>query len=58
MECFLPYQQNQSDGAESGTELCTLNGQKMQHGGVAAVAAFVISLSITETECLHCWFCL
>lgn len=37
MEGFLPYQQNQSDGAESGTKLCTLNGQKMQHGGVAAV---------------------
>lgn len=42
----------QPDGAESGTQLCTLNGQKRARwSGPCGGVAFVIRPSITETEC-------
>lgn len=49
----------QPDGAESGTQLCTLNGEKRARlSGPCGGVAFVISRSITETQCscLHCRF--
>lgn len=49
----------QPDVAESGTQVCTLNGQKRARlSGPCGGVAFVISPSITETECwcLHCGF--
>lgn len=42
----------QPDAAESGTQVCTLNGQKRARlSGPCGGVAFVIGPSITETEC-------
>lgn len=41
----------QPDAAESGTQVCTLNGQKRARlSGPCGGVAFVIGPSITETE--------